>query len=205
MWEHIFWNFEKGNICHDLQKNYLGKVFAFEFRSWLAYCPLFTGYPVYTHLVTFFQVSAQKAESGVWKGCGEISLGVPTRVSSPRTVECRVVSVSRVSHDTTLLSVTPLLGPVVVPLGHHICIHMQGTGTLDTHLAFDQVIFESFTFHNQAHQTNKYHNEADWKVHLYHCTYLTLEIIPPQSENLAFSYIVITNPLFISLLGASLF
>ncbi|XP_026321156.1 cytochrome b5 reductase 4 isoform X2 [Hyposmocoma kahamanoa] len=75
------------------------------------------------------EVSAQKAETGVWKGCGEISLGVPTRVSSPRTVECRVVSVSRVSHDTTLLSLTPLLGPVVVPLGHHICIHMPVSGS----------------------------------------------------------------------------
>lgn len=137
MWEQIFWNFEKGNICRDLQKKYLRKILAFVFRSCLAYCPLFTGYPVYTHLVTFFQVSAQKAEPGVWKGCGEMSLGVPTRVSSPRTVECRVVSVTRVSHDTTLLSVTPLLGPVVVPLGHHICIHMQGTGTSDTRLAFD--------------------------------------------------------------------
>lgn len=94
-----------------------------------------------THLVTFFQVSAQKAETGVWKGCGEISLGVPTRVSSPRTVECRVVSVSRVSHDTTLLSVTPLLGPVVVPLGHHICIHMPVSGTLEIHLTYNQVVF----------------------------------------------------------------
>lgn len=146
--------------------NFTKNILGFEFRSWQSYCLLFTEYPVYTHLVIFFQVSAPKAETGVWKGCGAISLGVPTRVSSPRTVECHVVSVSRVSHDTTLLSVTPNLGPVVVPLGHHICVHMRISGTLVIHFVLNQVLFQYFTFldwtrkvdDNNVFITNKYHN-----------------------------------------------
>ncbi|XP_037292954.1 cytochrome b5 reductase 4 isoform X2 [Manduca sexta] len=71
------------------------------------------------------EVIAYKEETGVWKGCGEVVMGVPSKVSSPRTVDCRVMRVGRVSHDTTLLSVAPKAGPVVVPLGHHVRVHRQ--------------------------------------------------------------------------------
>ncbi|XP_072945227.1 cytochrome b5 reductase 4 isoform X2 [Epargyreus clarus] len=69
------------------------------------------------------EVIAHKSESKIWKGCGETVFGVATQISSPRTVECRVVHVSPVSHDTTLLALAPLPGPVVVPLGHHVRVH----------------------------------------------------------------------------------
>ncbi|XP_049871976.1 cytochrome b5 reductase 4-like isoform X1 [Pectinophora gossypiella] len=75
------------------------------------------------------EVIAQKEEAGVWKSCGEAALGTPTKVSSPRTVECRVVDVGRVSHDTLLLAVTPRAGPVVVPLGSHVCVHRRIAGS----------------------------------------------------------------------------
>lgn len=67
-------------------------------------------------------------KSGLWKGCGEVVLGVPKKISSPRTMECRIMRVDRVSHDTTLLSLTPKAGPVLVPLGHHVRIHEQMEG-----------------------------------------------------------------------------
>lgn len=64
-------------------------------------------------------------EASVWRGCGEVSLGAPSRVTSPRTVDCRVMEVGRVSHDTSLLSVCPRAGPVIVPLGHHVRVHRR--------------------------------------------------------------------------------
>ncbi|KAI5642151.1 cytochrome b5-like heme/Steroid binding domain-containing protein [Phthorimaea operculella] len=71
------------------------------------------------------EVVAQKAEAKVWKGCGTLSLPAACKVTSPRTVECRVVSKSRVTHDTVLLAVAADAGPVVVPLGHHVCVHRR--------------------------------------------------------------------------------
>ncbi|KAJ2945620.1 hypothetical protein O0L34_g443 [Tuta absoluta] len=71
------------------------------------------------------EVVAQKAESKVWKGCGILALPAACKVTSPRTVECRVVSKSRVTHDTVLLAVAVEAGPVVVPLGHHVCVHKR--------------------------------------------------------------------------------
>lgn len=75
------------------------------------------------------EVMAQKAEIGIWKGCGEVTLGNPSRVSSPRSVECRVMKVGQVSHDTMLLSVCPRTGPVVVPIGHHVRVHKKIDGS----------------------------------------------------------------------------
>ncbi|XP_037877500.1 cytochrome b5 reductase 4 isoform X2 [Bombyx mori] len=75
------------------------------------------------------EVIARKVESSLWKGCGEVVLGVPKKISSPRTMECRIMRVDRVSHDTTLLSLTPKAGPVLVPLGHHVRIHEQMEGS----------------------------------------------------------------------------
>ncbi|XP_026756472.2 cytochrome b5 reductase 4 isoform X2 [Galleria mellonella] len=74
------------------------------------------------------EIIAQKMEPCVWKSCGEISVGSATRVSSPRTLECSVVHVGRVAHDTTLLALQPQSGSVVVPLGHHIRVHKQISG-----------------------------------------------------------------------------
>ncbi|CAG9788715.1 unnamed protein product [Diatraea saccharalis] len=74
-------------------------------------------------------IIAQKVDSAVWKHCGEVTLGTASRVSSPRTVECRVVSSNVVTHDTVMLAVTPRSGPVVVPLGHHIRVHMKIAGS----------------------------------------------------------------------------
>ncbi|XP_075980323.1 cytochrome b5 reductase 4 isoform X2 [Anticarsia gemmatalis] len=75
------------------------------------------------------EVTAQKAEQGVWKGSGEFTLGTTSRVSSPRSTECRVMKVGKVSHDTSLLSVCPRAGPVVVPLGHHVRVHKRIDGS----------------------------------------------------------------------------
>ncbi|CAH2984098.1 unnamed protein product [Chilo suppressalis] len=74
-------------------------------------------------------VIAQKADAHLWKGCGEVTLGVATRVASPRTVECRVVTSDVVTHDSVMLTVSPRSGPVVVPLGHHIRVHMKVAGS----------------------------------------------------------------------------
>lgn len=67
-------------------------------------------------------------DSSVWKRCGDVSVGTASRVTSPRSVECRVMEVGRVSHDTSLLSVCPRAGPVVVPLGHHVRVHRRIEG-----------------------------------------------------------------------------
>ncbi|KAM3965655.1 cytochrome b5 reductase 4 [Aphomia sociella] len=75
------------------------------------------------------EVIAQKVEPCVWKRCGEVTISSATRLSSPRSLECRVVHVRRVSHDTTLLSLLPRSGPVVVPLGHHIRVYKQISGS----------------------------------------------------------------------------
>ncbi|CAB3234070.1 unnamed protein product [Arctia plantaginis] len=75
------------------------------------------------------EVTALKAVAEVWKGCGEVTLGTTSRVSSPRSVDCRVMRVSKVSHNTLLLSVCPRAGPVVVPLGHHVRVHKRIDGT----------------------------------------------------------------------------
>ncbi|XP_059052754.1 cytochrome b5 reductase 4 isoform X2 [Achroia grisella] len=75
------------------------------------------------------EIIVQKVETCVWKSCGEISVSSATRVSSPRTLECSVVHVGRVSHDTKLLALQPRTGSVVVPLGHHIRVHKQISGT----------------------------------------------------------------------------
>ncbi|KAL0821756.1 hypothetical protein ABMA28_005178, partial [Loxostege sticticalis] len=74
-------------------------------------------------------VIAQKAEPKVWKVCGEVTLSPPSQVSSPRSVECRVVAVGSVSHDTTMLALEPRSGPVVVPLGHHVRVHRRVNGS----------------------------------------------------------------------------
>ncbi|XP_053610253.1 cytochrome b5 reductase 4 isoform X2 [Plodia interpunctella] len=73
-------------------------------------------------------IIAQKAEVSVWKSC-EISAGAATRVSSPRTLSCRVVDVGSVTHDTVLLSLQPRSGPVIVPLGHHVRVHKRISGS----------------------------------------------------------------------------
>ncbi|XP_021195006.3 cytochrome b5 reductase 4 isoform X1 [Helicoverpa armigera] len=75
------------------------------------------------------EITALKVEPSVWKGCGEVSVGAANRVSSPRSVECRVMEVSRVSHDTSLLSLCPRAGPVVVPIGHHVRVHRRDNGS----------------------------------------------------------------------------
>ncbi|XP_013199408.1 cytochrome b5 reductase 4 isoform X2 [Amyelois transitella] len=73
-------------------------------------------------------IIAQKAEAGVWKSC-ELTPGVATPVSSPRTVDCKVEHVGEVSHDTVLLSLQPRSGPVVVPLGYHVRVHKRISGS----------------------------------------------------------------------------
>ncbi|KAL4709029.1 hypothetical protein ACJJTC_005890 [Scirpophaga incertulas] len=73
-------------------------------------------------------VTAFKSDPKIWKGCGEVTLGVATRVSSPRTVACRVAAVGQVTHDTSLMTLQPLAGTVVVPIGHHIRVHMTVSG-----------------------------------------------------------------------------
>lgn len=75
------------------------------------------------------EVIAQKDKAEVWKGCGEVTLGVPSKVSSPRTVQCRVMGKRDITHDTTLLTVAPKPGPVVVPLGHHVRVHKEIDGS----------------------------------------------------------------------------
>ncbi|XP_063829512.1 cytochrome b5 reductase 4 isoform X2 [Ostrinia nubilalis] len=74
-------------------------------------------------------VIAQKVEPQVWKACGEVTIGVPSLVSSPRSVDCRVVGVGSVTHDTTMLALEPRSGPVVVPLGHHVRVHRRVSGS----------------------------------------------------------------------------
>ncbi|XP_026725907.1 cytochrome b5 reductase 4 isoform X2 [Trichoplusia ni] len=74
------------------------------------------------------EMTAHKAEACVWKGCGEVSLGAATRVSSPRTVDCRVLEMGKVSHDTSLIAVCPRTGPVVVPIGQHVRVHKRVDG-----------------------------------------------------------------------------
>nr|XP_032518666.1 cytochrome b5 reductase 4 isoform X4 [Danaus plexippus plexippus] len=69
------------------------------------------------------EVMASKVEHKVWKNVGVMSFGAATQISSPRTLDCRVMHVERVSHDTTLLALSPVSGPVIVPLGHHIRVH----------------------------------------------------------------------------------
>ncbi|XP_045774537.1 cytochrome b5 reductase 4 isoform X2 [Maniola jurtina] len=69
------------------------------------------------------EVIALKAASKVWKNIGETTYGPAVPISSPRLVNCRVMHVERVSHDTTLLALCPETGPVLVPLGHHVRVH----------------------------------------------------------------------------------
>ncbi|CAH2092919.1 unnamed protein product [Euphydryas editha] len=69
------------------------------------------------------EVTVLKVTNKVWKNIGETIFSSPTQISSPRTLECRVMHVERVSHDTTLLALAPKTGPVVVPLGHHVRVH----------------------------------------------------------------------------------
>ncbi|CAG9564722.1 unnamed protein product [Danaus chrysippus] len=69
------------------------------------------------------EVMASKVEHKVWKNVGVMSFGAATQISSPRTLDCRVMHVERVSHDTMLLALSPVSGPVIVPLGHHIRVH----------------------------------------------------------------------------------
>ncbi|KAJ0174646.1 hypothetical protein K1T71_009754 [Dendrolimus kikuchii] len=69
------------------------------------------------------EVIAPKTEAGVWTGCGEVMLGTPSKVSSPRSEECRVMRKREISHDTTLLTVAPKAGPVAIPLGYHVRVH----------------------------------------------------------------------------------
>lgn len=76
------------------------------------------------------QVKVLKATSKVWKNIGETIFSSPTEISSPRTLECRVMHVERVSHDTTLLAMVPKTGPVVVPLGHHVRVHHRENGKI---------------------------------------------------------------------------
>nr|XP_034834355.1 cytochrome b5 reductase 4 isoform X2 [Maniola hyperantus] len=69
------------------------------------------------------EVIALKAASKVWKNIGETTYGAAVPISSPRSVNCRVMHVERVSHDTTLLALCPETGPVLVPLGYHVRVH----------------------------------------------------------------------------------
>ncbi|XP_063386381.1 cytochrome b5 reductase 4 isoform X1 [Cydia fagiglandana] len=69
------------------------------------------------------EVISHKAEPGVWKTCGEAVTGAACRVSTPRSVSCRVARVSRVSHDTVLLSLAAPAQALVAPLGHHVRVH----------------------------------------------------------------------------------
>ncbi|XP_050666131.1 cytochrome b5 reductase 4 isoform X3 [Leptidea sinapis] len=71
------------------------------------------------------EVVAIKVESKVWKECGVMTLGDPVPTSAPRRVECRVLDVAQLSHDTSLLVLAAVTGPVIVPLGHHIRVHHQ--------------------------------------------------------------------------------
>ncbi|XP_039756457.1 cytochrome b5 reductase 4 isoform X2 [Pararge aegeria] len=71
------------------------------------------------------EVIALKALSKVWKNIGETTHGPAVPISSPRTLECRVMHVEPVSHDTTLLALCPETGPVIVPLGHHVRVHQK--------------------------------------------------------------------------------
>lgn len=69
-----------------------------------------------------------KATGKVWKNIGETTFSPATPISLPRTLECRVMHIERVSHDTTLLALAPKSGPVIVPLGHHIRVHHKVEG-----------------------------------------------------------------------------
>ncbi|XP_050347387.1 cytochrome b5 reductase 4 isoform X2 [Nymphalis io] len=69
------------------------------------------------------EVTVLKVINKVWKNIGETIFSSATHISSPRSLDCRVMHVERVSHDTTLLALAPKSGPVVVPLGHHVRVH----------------------------------------------------------------------------------
>ncbi|XP_047521505.1 cytochrome b5 reductase 4 isoform X1 [Pieris napi] len=73
------------------------------------------------------EVIALKSECKVWKGCGEASFSDAIRITTPMKVECRVMDVSRVTHDTSLITLAPITGPVIVPLGHHVRVHHKET------------------------------------------------------------------------------
>ncbi|XP_046969385.1 cytochrome b5 reductase 4 isoform X1 [Vanessa cardui] len=69
------------------------------------------------------EVTVLKITHKVWKNIGETIISSATHISAPRTLECRVLHVECISHDTTLLALAPKSGPVVVPLGHHVRVH----------------------------------------------------------------------------------
>ncbi|XP_038222187.1 cytochrome b5 reductase 4 isoform X2 [Zerene cesonia] len=69
------------------------------------------------------EVIAMKSENKLWKGCGETIFGEAIQITTPRKMECRVMDVSKVSHDTSLITLAPISGPALVPLGHHVRVH----------------------------------------------------------------------------------
>ncbi|CAK1586943.1 unnamed protein product [Parnassius mnemosyne] len=75
------------------------------------------------------EVIAQKAELKIWKSCGDTNLSTASKMTAPRTLECRVESISSVTQDTMLLALAPRSGTVAVPLGHHVRVHKTLSGS----------------------------------------------------------------------------
>ncbi|CAK1555768.1 unnamed protein product [Leptosia nina] len=71
------------------------------------------------------EVVAFKSECKLWKGCGETSFSEAIPITTPMRVQCRVMEVGTISHDTSLLTLAPIIGPVLVPLGHHVRVHYK--------------------------------------------------------------------------------
>ncbi|CAG4956086.1 unnamed protein product [Parnassius apollo] len=74
-------------------------------------------------------IIAHKAESKIWKCCGEVTIGPASKDFSPQIMSFKVVDNKKLTHDTRLLTITPCFGTVIIPIGHHIRIHQTIAGS----------------------------------------------------------------------------
>ncbi|XP_068617947.1 cytochrome b5 reductase 4-like [Battus philenor] len=88
--------------------------------------------PIHTSVCIYsgkIEITVQKADSKLWKRCGEVTIGTATKIPSWHTMRFKVLSNSMLTHDTKLISMSPQSGSIVFPLGHHVRIHQAIAGS----------------------------------------------------------------------------
>ncbi|XP_013148115.1 PREDICTED: cytochrome b5 reductase 4-like isoform X2 [Papilio polytes] len=75
------------------------------------------------------EIKAQKIEIKTWKSCGEIIIGSPTKMTSHKILDYKVVRNNMLTHDSWMLTMAPRTGCIALPLGHHIRVHQTIAGS----------------------------------------------------------------------------
>ncbi|KPJ13841.1 Cytochrome b5 reductase 4 [Papilio machaon] len=75
------------------------------------------------------EITAYKAESKIWKSCGEITVGSPNKITSHKILEYKVICKKVLTHDSWMLAMAPRNGSIVLPLGHHVKVHQTIAGS----------------------------------------------------------------------------